>query len=84
MSSMISPDCVSDDALSVVVCRLLMHGLAKAEAARHRGGLELSAFSGRMGGHVAGGLVSMSANDPKRTFSRCPNPRPKTRSRIFV
>src|SRR5438552_3613589 len=31
-----------------------MDGLAKAEAARHRGGLKLSAFGGRMGGDVAG------------------------------
>src|SRR5262245_34987127 len=32
----------------------LMDGLAKAEAARHHSGLELSAFSGRMGGDIAG------------------------------
>ena len=32
----------------------LVDGLAKAEAARHHCGLKLSAFSGRMGGDVAG------------------------------
>jgi hypothetical protein len=40
--------------LSVIFSRLLVDGLAKAEAARHHSGLELSAFSRRMGGDVAG------------------------------
>ena len=39
---------------SVLLAVRLIDSLAAAEAARHHSGLELSAFSGRMGGDVAG------------------------------